>query len=171
MFFDNAYGLLRVVVLSVAAYSALVLILRISGARTLSKMNAFDLIVTVALGSTLATTILSSDVALIEAVLAFAMLVGLQFAVTWLSVRSKLVVKLVKSEPTMLVYQGQYLHEHMRKARVVEATIQQVLRMNGVATLERVEAVVLETDGSFSVIERGDGQVTVLNDLKPDPPA
>ncbi len=168
MFFDNAYGLLRVVVLSVAAYSALVVILRISGARTLSKMNAFDLIVTVALGSTLATTILSSDIALVEAIVAFTMLVGLQFVVTWLSVRSKLIVKLVKSEPTLLVYQGQYLHQPMRTARVVEATIQQVLRMNGIATLDAVEAVVLETDGSFSVIQKRDGPVTVLNDLVPE---
>ena len=165
MFFDNAYGLLRVVVLSVTAYTALVAILRISGARTLAKMNAFDLIVTVALGSTLATTILSSDIALVEAVVAFAMLVGLQFVVTWLSVRWQTLVKLVKSEPVLLVYQGEQRADQMRRARVEEAAIFQALRTQGVARLDDVEAVVLETDGSFSVISTSDRPATVLQGM------
>lgn len=165
MFFDDWYGLLRVVVLAITAYGALVAILRISGARTLAKMNAFDLIVTVALGSTLATTILSSDVALTEAVLAFAMLVGLQFVVTWLSVRSQTVVKLVKSEPVLLVYQGRQLAEQMHRARVDESSVLQALRTQGIAALDDVEAVVLETDGSFSVIPRSDRPPSVLRDL------
>jgi uncharacterized membrane protein YcaP (DUF421 family) len=165
MFFDTWYGLLRVVVLSITAYTALVIILRLSGARTLSKMNAFDLVVTVALGSTLATTILSTDVALTEAVLAFSMLVGLQFIVTWLSVRSKRVVTLVKSEPILLVYQGRQLNDQMRRARVEEAAILQALRTQGIGALENVEAVVLETDGSFSVISATDGAATALQNL------
>ena len=88
MVFDGWVGLFRVVVVGTVAYLTLVLLLRISGKRTLSKMNAFDLVVTVALGSTLATVLLSSSVALVEGLLAFALLIFLQFAVTWLSVKS-----------------------------------------------------------------------------------
>jgi len=58
-------------------------------ARTLSKMNAFDLVVTVSLGSTLATVLLAKDVALADGALAFGLLVGLQFLVTWSSVRAR----------------------------------------------------------------------------------
>ena len=46
------------------AYAALVLFLRISGKRTLAKLNAFDLVVTVALGSTLSAIILQESIAL-----------------------------------------------------------------------------------------------------------
>ncbi|MDP9439064.1 MAG: DUF421 domain-containing protein, partial [Actinomycetota bacterium] len=60
MVFDSWVGLFRVAAVGTAAYFALVLLLRISGKRTLSKINAFDLVVTVALGSTLATVLLSS---------------------------------------------------------------------------------------------------------------
>ena len=49
-------------------------------------MNAFALVVTVALGSTLATVLLSSDVALVEGIVAFVVLIGMQFVITWLSV-------------------------------------------------------------------------------------
>ena len=103
MFFRGWPGLLRTLVVGVLAYSALVLVLRVSGKRTLSKMNAFDFVVTVALGSTLATVLLSKGVALAEGVAAFALLVGMQFVITWASVRSGAVSRLVKSEPQMLL--------------------------------------------------------------------
>ena len=51
-------------------------LLRVSGKRTLAKLNAFDLVVTVALGSTLATVLLSQSVALADGLLGFALLVG-----------------------------------------------------------------------------------------------
>lgn len=79
MFFDDLHGLLRVAIVSLLAYAAMVLVLRIAGKRSLAKLNAFDLVVTVALGSTLATVLLSKDVALGEGVLAFAALASLQW--------------------------------------------------------------------------------------------
>ena len=80
--------------------------MRVSGKRTLTKMNAFGLVVTVALGSTLATVLLIKSVALAEGLTAFMLLIFLQFVLTWLFVRSQAASRLVKSEPTLLVYQG-----------------------------------------------------------------
>ena len=137
MFFDSWYALLRVAVVGVCAYAALVALLRVSGKRTLSKFNAFDLIVTVALGSTLATVLLSKDVALAEGVLAFGLLVGLQFVVAWLSVRSATVRRLVKSDPRLLFYRGEFLRDAMRGERVTEGEVVAAVRAQGVAAIER----------------------------------
>ena len=114
MIFDTWSGLGRVLLVGTLAYAALVAILRISGKRTLTKLNAFDLVVTVALGSTLATVLLSQSVALAEGVLAMALLVLLQYAITWLSVRSPGFRGWVKSEPTLLVHRGRFLDGAMR---------------------------------------------------------
>lgn len=157
MFFDDWASLGRVVLVGVLAYLALVVILRVSGKRTLSKMNAFDLVVTVALGSTLATILLSRDVALAEGVVALALLVLLQFSLTWLSVRSRTVSRLVKSEPALLFHRGEFLSVAMKRERVVEPEILAAIRGAGMAGLGGVEAVILETDGTFSVLERSDG--------------
>lgn len=86
-------------------------------------INAFDLIVTVALGSTLATILLSSDVVLAEGLTALAVLILMQYAIAWLSVRSQTVSRLVKSEPVLLVYQGRLLFDALRRERVVDAEI------------------------------------------------
>lgn len=157
MFFDSWTGLLRVLVVGTLAYGALVLFLRVSGKRTLSKLNAFDLVVTVALGSTLATILLSKDVALAEGIMAFALLIGLQLVITWLSVRSSAVRALVKTEPTLLFHRGELLRGAMRRERVTEDEVVAAIRGQGIAALDEVEAVVLETDGSVSALKKAEG--------------
>ena len=144
--------MLRTVFVGILAYVALVALLRVSGKRTLSKMNAFDLVVTVALGSTLATILLSQDVPLLTGVVAFAVLIGLQWVITYTSVRSETVAQTVKSEPRALVYRGTLLRDAMREERVLETEIRAVMREHGVGEIDDVALLVLETDGSFSVM-------------------
>lgn len=158
MFFDGWMILARTVLVGTLAYLSLVLLLRISGKRTLSQMNAFDFIVTVALGSTLATVLLSSSVSLARGVLAFAILIFLQFIITWLSVRSPAVRRLVKAEPTLLLHKGEFLSGAMKQERVTEQEIRAALRAQGVTAVEAVEAVVLETESSFSVVMQASGE-------------
>ena len=152
MFFDNCFGLIRVVVIGVTAYAALVMLLRVSGKRTLGKMNAFDLVVTVALGSAFATVVLDKSIPLAEGVVSFAVLIALQYVITWLSVRVPWVRALVKSEPTLLVSDGAYLDNAMNAQRVTREEVEAALREQGVSGVETIACVVLETDGTLSVI-------------------
>ncbi|MBU1357154.1 MAG: DUF421 domain-containing protein [Gammaproteobacteria bacterium] len=152
--FDGWQPLGRTLALGVLAYVGLVVMLRASGKRTLSKMNAFDLIVTVALGSTLATVLLSKDVSLAQGLLALALLVLMQFVVTWLSVRIEWVRRLVTSEPALLAYDGQLLHGALRRARVTPAEVFAAVRAAGLGDLSEVGAAVLETEGSCSIVKR-----------------
>ena len=109
---------------------------------------------TVALGSTLATVLLSKDVALAEGVLAFALLILLQYAVTWTSVRSGRFQRWIKAEPQLLYHEGRFLVEAMRRERVTQDEVRAAIREHGRDDPAAVHAVVLETDGSMSVIER-----------------
>lgn len=166
MFFESGYALIRIVVVGVGAYAALILVLRLSGKRTLSKWNAFDFVVTIALGSTLATVLLSKDIVLIEGLLAFGLLISLQFLITWLSVRFSPIDKIVKSQPELLFRDGRMLGEALRRTRVSETEVLAAVRSSGTGSLSDVDAVVLETDGSFSVIKRGSsGDGSAMSDL------
>lgn len=157
MLFSGWDSLVRILIVGVLAYLTLVVFLRLSGKRTLSKMNAFDLVVTVALGSTLATILLAKDVALAEGALAFALLIGLQFAVSWSSVRIRWVRSLATGEPSILFYDGAFLPTALRQARVTEDEVRSAIRSAGIHSLGGVHAVILETDGSFSVVRRDAG--------------
>ena len=85
LFFTGCADLMRTLVRGVLSYCLLIDFLRFSGKLTLAKMNAFDLIVTVALGSTLATILLNKQVALAEGALALLLLIALQFCITWIA--------------------------------------------------------------------------------------
>ena len=172
MLFDTWYDLLRILVVGVCAYAGLIVLLRATGKRTLAKMNAFDLVVTVALGSTMASALLSSDVSISEALVAFLTLCGLQFVVAWASIRSARVRALVKAEPALLVHRGVLLPEALRRERVGEEEVFAAIRAGGVARLGQVEAVVLETDGSFSVISSTEaGRADTLRHVRGNPGA
>ncbi|NYZ63208.1 DUF421 domain-containing protein [Luteimonas deserti] len=172
LIFDGWDHVRRTLVIGVLAYLALVALLRLSGKRTLSKMNAFDFVVTVALGSTLATILLDSGVSLVEGVTALALLVALQFVVTWTSVRWPWLKRAVTGEPTLLLHRGRLLGDAMRRARVTEEEIRAAARQAGSGALTEIDAVVLETDGTISVVAtaREEGRVR-LPGLRVDPPA
>jgi uncharacterized membrane protein YcaP (DUF421 family) len=154
MFFDSWQGLLRVVVVGTLAYGAVIAILRISGKRTLAKMNAFDLVVTVALGSTLATIVLSKDVALLEGVVALGLLALLQCLIAVASVKWQWAERAAKSDARTLVSDGVIDLAALRAERVTREEILAAVRSAGFGDLDAIAAVVLETDGSFSVISK-----------------
>lgn len=152
MIFGSWTDLVRILSVGATSYLALVVLLRISGKRTLTKLNAFDLVITVALGSTLATVLLNKSVTLSEGVLAMALLIFLQLAITWLSVRSEKVQRLVKAEPTLIIRDGSFLENALRRERVTHEEVLAALRSHGVTG---VAAAILETDGSVSVLSEG----------------
>lgn len=150
--FTDMASLLRILVVGIGAYVALVGVLRLSGKRTLSKMNAFDLVVTVALGSTLATVLLSKGVPLVEGVAAFVLLAAMQFAMTWSSVRSKRFRKWIKAEPRILLRGGNFDEAALRDERVTRDDVMAGIRGQGYSAASQIDTVMLETDGSMSVI-------------------
>jgi len=152
MIIGSPFGLIRILVVGPLAYLLLIAVLRFSGKRTLAKMNAFDFVVTVALGSTLATVLLSKDVPLDEGVLAFVLLAGLQFVIAWIAQRVSPIEKAIKSSPRVLLRDGQVDETALLDERVTRDEVAAAVRKSGEGDLGQIAAVVLETDGSFSVI-------------------
>jgi uncharacterized membrane protein YcaP (DUF421 family) len=124
-------------------------------------------VVTVALGSTLATVLLTKDVALAEGVLAFTMLALLQWVVSRGSITNERFRKLVRAEPRLLVERGTYRQDAMARERVTSGEVDAAIRNAGIGRLAHVAAVVLETDGSLSVIaDDGEGELTALRSVR-----
>lgn len=151
MFFQNPQGIVRTLIVGGFAYVALILFLRMSGKRTLAKLNAFDLVVTVALGSTLSAILLQESIALAEGLAALALLIGAQFLVAFASVRSKGFASIVRSEPALLAKDGRYCEATMQAERITRDEAMSAVRANGGNDIADVEFLVLESDGTISV--------------------
>lgn len=155
IFFTSWESLARTLIIGVLAYLSLIAMLRISGKRTLSQMKEFDFIVTVALGSTLATVLLNKEIALLDGVLALALLILLQYILARLSFKSKKISKLISSEPSLMFYKGKFLKEALAHERVTEEELRSVLRSKDVYSIDEVDAIVMESNGQFTVVKDG----------------
>ncbi|MFW5873015.1 MAG: DUF421 domain-containing protein [bacterium] len=158
IWFDNWEGIIKTIFLTTLGYIAMVLLLRISGKRTLSKMNAFDFIITIALGSSLASIALNKNIPLAEGVTAIILFIGFQFMLTWLSVRVKAVKTLITSSPSLLFYKGNFLNKTMKRERITVKEIFNASRQKGISTLEEIEMIILETTGDITIIEKITGR-------------
>ncbi len=150
----------RILIVGTLAYTALVLLLRATAKRTLAQMNAFDFIITVALGASFGRILTARSVALVEAITAFALLIFLQFAVSALQVRSRSFSRLVTAAPTLLFFRGEFVRKAMQQQRVTEDSLRSVVREHGLGSFDEVEAIVLEPNGHFALVKKksaGDG--------------
>lgn len=151
-FMNDAALLGRILVIGVLIYLYLIVILRTFGKRTLSKMNAFDFIITLAIGSTFSTIIINKSISLIEGMVALTLLALLQYIVAFSMTKSTAVQKIFRSKPALLYFNGQFLEESMQKERIIHEEIHQFVRLQGHGDYSKVEAVILETDGSLSIL-------------------
>ena len=154
IFFSSWESLLRTGGIGILTYITLIFMLRITGNRTLSQMNSFDFIVTIALGSTFSSGMMDKNIQLIDTLLAFAVLIGLQWMITKFSVKYETINNLVKSDPVLLFYHGRFYNEQMHKTRVTKEEIFASIRQDGLSSLDQVEAVVLETNGKLSAVPK-----------------
>ena len=155
MIFENLLldVLFRAVLLSALAVSWIIFLVRIIGLRTFSKMNSFDFVVTVATGSLLAGASQATDwPGFFQSATAIATLLGVQFVVALLRIRSGTVESIIQNDPVLLMRDGVILKAALTATRVAEADLIAKLREANVKDLSQVRAVVLETTGDISVL-------------------
>lgn len=158
LIFDGFDTILRTLTIGIMAYFAIVVIIRISGKRSLTQLNAFDLIVTVALGSILSSIIINKNVTITQGVTAFLVLIVMQYIITKFSVHTNFTKKYIKASPVFLYSNEAFHYENMKKERIVETEIKQAIRSNGNRSFSEIWAVILETDGSLSVIKKNSNE-------------
>jgi uncharacterized membrane protein YcaP (DUF421 family) len=154
IFFESWRHLLRTAVVGGLSYLLLVAILRIAGKKSLARMNVFDTVYAVALGSTLAAAVLSPSVTLTDALTAFVVLVGLQMVLRKLARTSRRIEHIINGNATLVFRSGQFLETAMSHHHTSKGEILNAIRQKGILALDDVAAVVLETDGKFSVIKK-----------------
>jgi uncharacterized membrane protein YcaP (DUF421 family) len=154
-----------VVVSAVFILLAVITTIRIVGLRSLSKMSGFDFAVTVAIGSIVASVASSSN-SLPNGAVAVAALLGTQAVISWWRQRGHL-GRVVDNTALLLMRDGEFLPDALRRSRVTENDVIAKLREVNVSRLSDVRAVVLETTGDVSVLH-GDGPVDdrLLDDVR-----
>lgn len=144
-------SVIMVVVSTLGIYTALILFTRIAGVRTFSKMSSFDFAVTVAIGSLIASTILTKSPPLFQSIVAMGTLFIIQISIASFR-ETSLVRNMVDNKPILLMKGTQMLEGNMRKAKVTRNDLLGKLREANVTQFNQIKAVVMETTGDISVL-------------------
>ena len=148
----NPAELVLVLVRTVVVYLALLVLLRASGKRQLGQMTPFDLVVLLVISNAVQNAMVGPDTSLAGGLLAAATLVGLNWLVDQLGLRSAWFRERLTGRPTLLIHDGQLLEEHLSREGIDRQEVMQALREHGVDELRRVKLAVLEVDGMISVV-------------------
>ncbi|WP_159648009.1 YetF domain-containing protein [uncultured Parasphingorhabdus sp.] len=147
-----------------AMYITVILLTRLAGVRSFSKMSGFDFAVTVAIGSVLGSVILSKNPPLAHGIAALVFLFGLQIGMAVLRSRFPRLQLLADNEPRLVMIGDQIQHDQLRKAKMTEDDLWAKLREANAFHFSQVLAVIAETTGDVSVLHATDHK----HDIQPE---
>ena len=156
-------SLLAGAVLAALALVWVVLLVRIVGLRSFSKMTSFDFVMTIAMGSLVGSAARSTTwTDYLQAVAAMASLFLVQWVTAKLRNSSRWASRAVQNQPVLLMRDGKVLEEALRATRVSRDSLFEKLRGANVLDMAKVRAVVLETTGDVSVLHGDRLEETIL---------
>ena len=150
---------LPTIVSAILIYILIIVYTRIFGLRSFSKMSSFDFAMTIAVGSLLASTIVTKGTTVMQGGVALFSLYFLQTAIAFMRRKVSWFSSAVDNQPLLLMHGAHVLHDNLRKAHLSETDLQAKLREANVLNYQQVRAVVFETTGDISVLHGGQDEV------------
>lgn len=138
-------------------YVMVMVLMRASGKRAVGQFTPFDLVLLILLGNAVQNGINGGDNSLTGALLMALTLIVLNYAVAFVTSRSRRVERIVEGEPVVIARDGALIDHVLRRELVSRDDFEEALRANGVRHLHEVEVALLETNGRISVIEKRRG--------------
>lgn len=161
----TGWGHIPLIALSACVmYVAVILLTRLAGVRSFSKMSGFDFAVTVAIGSVLGSVILSKNPPIANGVAALIFLFGLQIGMAVLRSRFPGLQLLADNKPRLIMIGDEIQHDQLKKAQMTESDLWGKLREANVFQFSQVLAVIAETTGDVSVLHTNDN----VRDVQPE---
>ncbi|MGP5211824.1 DUF421 domain-containing protein [Psychrobacter alimentarius] len=141
---------------AIGFYIGLMLFTRLMGLRSFSKLSSHDFAMTVAIGSILASTVISETPALLQGLFAVAVLFLIQGVISLFRRKVKPLKALIDNQAIILMAHGEYFWDNLKEANLATSDVQEVLRKNGIKSKTEVFAVIMETTGDMSVIKNNE---------------
>ena len=144
--------LLKVLISTTLIFSLLVVWVRISGLRSFAKMTSIDFASTLAIGSIMASTVLSASPSVLKGAMAIAFILLFQTIFARLTLKFNWFDALVSNKPLLLMKGQKIFYENLHSTNLSEEDLMAKLREANVIDLTEVKAVILETTGDVSVL-------------------
>ncbi len=158
--------MLTLFIRAIFLYMLVFIVIRMMGKRQISELQPFDLVFTLLIADLASNPISDTSIPLVYGIIPILALFLLQQGIDFLSLKSERARTLFAGKPQILVMRGVLQEDVMRNANYTISDLLEQLRAKGVFDLTEVSFAIMETDGTLSVLPRGDKQPPNLADLK-----
>lgn len=144
--------MLWVVAHTLVIYFFLIFLMRTVGQRTLGQLSVVDLVIIIVMGSAVETAMVNGDTSLQAGLVCATTLLAANRTLAFFVVRSRRLRKLVVGNPMILVHDGKFLEDHLRRAGLTQDDVMEALREREENKLEDIRFAILEVDGTINVV-------------------
>lgn len=143
----------ELVVRAATVYAILLLLIRLSGRRTVGQFTPFDLLVVMLLSESVSNALTGGDESIAAGLISATTLIGLNLLVAATSARVVAIQTALQGEPVLIGKDGRIFSDTLRKLHVPEADVQQALR-EADCDIDRMQCAFLEADGRISILTK-----------------
>ena len=137
---------------SAAIYLALLIGFRLFGKREVGQMTLFDLVVVLLVANAVQPAMTGPDASITGGLIIIGTLLTLNYAISFVRVRVPWFNKLVEPSPVVVARNGRWLRDQLKKQELTDEEALAALREHGLESVSETKEVVLEADGSLSVV-------------------
>ena len=152
--FDLSIPWWEIVLRGTIVYFVLLLLLRLSGKRTVGQFTPFDLLVLVLLGDAMQGSMIAGDESLAGGVVLVVTLLGWNKLMGWLTSRSRRLERAVEGRPVVLARNGHVYGEALDRCKLNIDDLQEAMRNADCGSISLIRLAMLEKDGKISVVTR-----------------
>ena len=139
---------------AIVVFVVLMILVRLSGKRTVGEFTPFDLVVMLLIAEAAQGALTGGDESILGGIVAATTLIAINYGVGFLSARSTAFDKLVEGEPVILLHQGHRYDDRLKTSNVPPSDLEEAIRKAGCGSEKEVRLAVLETDGEITIIPR-----------------
>jgi uncharacterized membrane protein YcaP (DUF421 family) len=141
----------ELVVRAIVIYVALLGALRLFGKREVGQFTLYDLVLVLLVANAVQPAMTGPDSSLAGGILIIATLILLNWAIGQLD-RFRIFHRLFQPQPSLIIKDGHYLTDRMRREGVDLDETQMAIREHGLRDVSEVQMGVLEPDGTISIV-------------------
>jgi uncharacterized membrane protein YcaP (DUF421 family) len=135
-------------------YLALLVMVRLSGKRTVGQFTPFDLLVVMLLSESVSASLSGGDDSVGGALILAATLVLLNLGIAFATARSHGLRKVIEGDPILVGSDGAVFEATLKRHHVAVADVEQALR-EADCELKDMRCAILEADGKISILKKG----------------
>lgn len=162
---------LNLAIRAVAVYLVVLVLLRIGGKRQIGQMGATEFVAVLLISNAVQNSMNGGDNSLIGGLWLAGILIAMSTGISYLTYKSRFFSHLFEGTPTLLVHHGKPIPRALRSELMTQRQLREMLRHQGFRSLTEIKDVILEADGTLTIVRSDVGNSVLTKELGTPPPA